>query len=134
MIRRMKAASRQKLAAVEDYGAFDQLDGRHPWRDSVPEGMILYPVRELSGGKVSYFNFELAKEMGLIDRDHPHKLNKTLTEKLLSTFCLRIINEYDQEHGLKVPTARVKKNKYMATRYLQLQHADKTGRTSGDGR
>ncbi|MCA9467220.1 MAG: hypothetical protein KC643_17490, partial [Nitrospira sp.] len=27
-----------------------------------------------------------------------------------------------------------KPNTYMATRYLQLQHPDKTGRTSGDGR
>ena len=64
----MRAANAQRLSSREDYGAFDQLDGQHPWRDQVPEGLILYPVRTLPGGKVSYFNFELAKEMGLISK------------------------------------------------------------------
>jgi hypothetical protein len=131
----MSATAKQKrLASNEDYGAFDQLDGRHPWRDKVPEGLILYPVRTLSGGKVSYFNFDLAKEMGLIPKNHPKKLTKSLTEKLLETFCIRIINEYDQKRGTKFPKNTIKPNPYMATRYLQLQHSDKSGRTSGDGR
>lgn len=130
----MKARSQRRLAVNDNYGAFDQLDGRHPWRDQVPEGLILYPVRELPGGKVSYFNFDLAKDMGLIAKDHPHRLNKKLTDKILKTFCVRIINEYDQEHNLKFKPSSIKKNEFMATRYLQLQHADKSGRTSGDGR
>src|SRR5688500_15573094 len=109
----------------ETYGAFDQLDGEHPWSARVPEGMILYPVRQLSGGKVSYFNFDLAKEMGLIPKNHPNQLNKNLSAKILETFCLRIINEYDQENGLRFPSASIKNKKYMATRYLQLQHTDK---------
>lgn len=133
----MKAATAKSFRApkaAEEYGAFDQLDGEHPWSARVPEGMILYPVRTLSGGKVSYFNFDLAKEMGLLPKHHPHQLNKNLTNKILQTFCLRIINEYDQEHGMRYPMSTLKSKKYMATRYLQLQHTDKTGRTSGDGR
>jgi len=130
----MRAVSARRLHSRDDYGAFDQLDGQHPWRDQVPEGLILYPVRTLTGGKVSYFNFELAKEMGLIAKSHPKKLSKKLNDKLLDTFCLRIINEYDQEKNIRYPKETVKKNEYMATRYLQLQHTDKSGRTSGDGR
>lgn len=127
-------AKQKRLSSSEDYGAFDQLDGRHPWRDMVPEGLILYPVRTLPGGKVSYFNFDLAKEMGLIGKQHPKKLTKSLTNKLLETFCIRIINEYDQKKKIKYPAETIKANRYMATRYLQLQHTDKSGRTSGDGR
>ena len=130
----MRATSQQRLSSLEDYGAFDQLNGQHPWREQVPEGLILYPVRTLAGGKVSYFNFELAKEMGLIGKHHPKKLTKKLTHKLLDTFCVRIINEYDQEQKTRFPAGTIKKNQYMATRYLQLQHSDKSGRTSGDGR
>jgi len=118
----------------EDYSAFDQMDGDHPWADRVPEGMIKYPVRQLSGGKVSYFNFDLAKEMGLIPKNHSGQLSKKLSDKILETFCLRIINEYDQQQGTRFSAASMKPKQYMATRYLQLQHTDKTGRTSGDGR
>lgn len=128
------AKSFRKLANPDEYGQFDQLDGQHPWKEQMPEGMIEYPVRQLSGGKVSYFNFDLAKEMGLISQSHPNRLNKKLTDKILQTFCLRIINEYDQKHGLRYSANSIKPNRYMATRYLQMQHADKTGRTSGDGR
>ncbi len=121
-------------ALSEDYSAFDQLDGRHPWQERVPEGLILYPVRRLSGGKISYFNFELAQEMGLIPKDHPHRLTKKLTETILNTFCLRIVNEYDQKYKTRISPQAMKPHTYMATRYLQLQHNDKSGRTSGDGR
>lgn len=117
-----------------DYSRFDLLDGTHPWRDAVPEGFVLYPVRQLNFGKVAYFNFSLAKEMGLIDQDHPHRMTKKLEKRILETFNLRIINEYDQENKILYPGSRVKPNKYMATRYLQLQHPDKRGLSSGDGR
>lgn len=129
-----RARAYRPVKTGEDYSAFAQLDGRHPWQEAVPEGLILYPTRTLSGGKVSYFNFELAVEMGLISRDHPHKLTKKLTDTILETFCLRIVNEYDQQHKLRVASSTLKTHGYMATRYLQLQHADKSGRTSGDGR
>jgi uncharacterized protein YdiU (UPF0061 family) len=129
------STKRTRLVAPEsEYAAFSQLDGRHPWSDALPEGALLYSVRKLSGGKVSYFNYNLAKEMGLIGPDHPHEMTPELKQHVLDTFCLRIINEYDQEHKLRVPRDKIKPHKYMATRYLQMQHIDKTGRTSGDGR
>jgi hypothetical protein len=130
----VKKRAHLQIQTADDYSAFDQLDGRHPWSECVPEGLILYPVRQLSGGKVSYFNFELAKDMGLIAKDHPRRLNKRLQERILQAFCVRIINEYDQQHKIKYPAHSIKPNKFMATRYLQLQHTDKAGRTSGDGR
>lgn len=116
------------------YSAFDQIDGTHPWQDQVKDGYILYPARRLHEGKVVYFNYNLAKEMGLIPEGHPHRMNRELENKILETFNLRIINEYDQKSRVRFHPAIVKKNQYMATRYLQLQHADKKGRTSGDGR
>lgn len=132
----MKAAAKNFRASQpdEDYGAFDQLDGEHPWSTRVPEGMIQYPVRQLSGGKISYFNFDLAKEMGLIPKNHSGQMTRKLSQKILETFNLRIINEYDQQHNIRYPAKTIKPKKFMATRYLQLQHTDKTGRTSGDGR
>lgn len=117
-----------------NYDGLDQLDGKHSWMDQVPEGSISYKVRTLTGGKVTYFNFNLAKEMGLIPKDHPHKLYKKLEEKLLETFNLRIINEYDIENNKRFKKETIKDNEFMATRYLQLQHKNKQGKTSGDGR
>lgn len=119
---------------VSNYSNFDQLDGDHPWRDFLPEGYIDYSVRVLPEGQVAYFNFNLAKEMGLIAPNHDHLLNEDLKKKLVSTFSLRIINEYDQKNSLRFPKKYLKPKKYMATRYLQLQHQNKKGRTSGDGR
>jgi uncharacterized protein YdiU (UPF0061 family) len=100
----------------------------------VPNGFIDYQVRILRRAKIIYFNFSLAKEMGLLPKDHPHKLNPELERSLVETFSLRIINEYDQLTGEKYPTKDIKANRYMATRYLQLQHDCKKGATSGDGR
>ena len=47
------------------------------------------------GGKLAYFNYDLAKEMGLIDRNHPPKMNQQLSQAVLNTFGIQIINEYD---------------------------------------
>ena len=116
------------------YSRFDLLDGQHPWQDVVPEGHILYPTRELKEGDIAYFNFKLAKEMGLIPKNHPNKMTRKLQKKLVETFSLRIVNEYDEKHNITFHPSVMKKHGFMATRYLQLQHVDKTGRTSGDGR
>lgn len=117
-----------------DYSSFETLDGRHPWQEKVPEGCVLYPVRKLGRGQILWFNFELAKEMGLIPSDHPAKLTPELDKKIIETFSIQIVNEWDQAHGAPIPPNLLKPNQYMATRYLQLQHSDKRGRTSGDGR
>lgn len=117
-----------------DYREFNQLDGTHPWMEVVPEGFVAYKVRKLNAGKVTYFNFALAKEMGLIASDHDHDLKKDLETKLLETFAIQIINEYDEKNHVKIDPKIIKPNLYMASRYLQLQHQSKKGKTSGDGR
>ncbi len=116
------------------YEAFDQIDGSHSYRAAVPNGHIDYRVRFRPGGTVYFFNFELAKQMGLIDRDHPDTLTSALRTKILDTFSLQIINEYDLQKNVAIPECDIRPHPYMATRYLQLQHPDKKGTTSGDGR
>lgn len=127
-------AARKLTEKKWDYSAFDNIDGEHPWQTKVPEGCLLYPTRMLGRGQILWFNFQLAKEMGLIAVDHPHKLTPELDKKIIETFSLQIQNEWDQVNGVTVPPSLMKSKPYMATRYLQLQHADKQGRTSGDGR
>jgi len=116
------------------YKKFSKLDGAHPFKKVVPGGFVDYPARTRKGGKVRYFNFGLAKEMGLIPKDHPMELTDELEQEILDTFSIIIINEYDQMNGRSYPEEEIKSGTYMATRYLQLQHDDKKGRTSGDGR
>ena len=116
------------------YEKFKELNGTHPWRDVSPDGYVDYQARYRSQGRVLYFNFPLAKEMGLIPADHPHTINKEIEQVILDTFSLRIINEYDIAHGKKFPPESIKPGQYMATRYLQTQHRNKQGKTSGDGR
>lgn len=136
-IRKAQAASRPKGAPErekERYGRFSEIDGRHDFQKAVPDGFVPYRVRTRRGSEVAYFNFELAREMGLISYDHPGKLDPELKKALVDTFALVIINEYDIQNERKFNPSEIRKNCYMATRYLQLQHPDKCGRTSGDGR
>ena len=116
------------------YEKFKELDGTHPWREVSPDGYIDYRARYRPKGRVLYFNFPLAREMELIPVDHPPTINKDLEQAILETFSLQIINEYDLKLGIKYPTETVKPGSYMATRYLQTQHRNKQGKTSGDGR
>ncbi|MDA8791867.1 hypothetical protein N9N67_01405 [Bacteriovoracaceae bacterium] len=118
----------------KNYSTFDKINGKHPLKKAIPSGHIDYDVRCRPGGKVRYFNFDLAREIGLIPKNHPNKLYKELSDKILHTFGLIIINEYDKNNGKVFPVDQIKPNKYMATRYLQLQHKSRTGKTSGDGR
>jgi len=116
------------------YGAFAQLDGSHPWREVSPDGYQDYQARYRPGGRVVYFNFPLAAELGLVRSNHPKRMNRRLEKAILDTFALQIINEYDLTHPETWAGTKVKPGKYMATRYLQLQHKSRSGRTSGDGR
>lgn len=113
---------------------FDSIDGSHPLKESLPEGYVDYQARIRPGGKIRFFNFSLAKEMGLIDQDHPEHLSDHLKNKIIETFSLQIINEFDIENNKKFSEETIKSGTYMATRYLQLQHDNKQGKTSGDGR
>lgn len=119
---------------TDHFSAFDQLDGSHPWMQAVPNGYVPYRVRQLEKGEIAYFNFALAKEMGLIPFNAKEEITPELAKKLLETFNIQIINEYDVNRNKKFDSKSIKKNYYMASRYLQLQHQNKQGKTSGDGR
>ena len=129
-----KKSSRESGLSCREYTTFDQLDGHHPLQKAVPDSVVLYKVRTRKGGKVSFLNYELAREIGLLSKNHPDVMNKKLEEKILYTFGIVIINEYDGIHNITYPEEDIRKNKYMATRYLQIQHPNKKGKTSGDGR
>jgi uncharacterized protein YdiU (UPF0061 family) len=116
------------------YEKFKEIDGTHPWRSVSPDGYVDYRVRSRPHGRVLFFNFPLAKEMGLIDIDAPRAIDKELEAAILDTFSLQIINEYDLQQNKRYPTSSIKPKSYMATRYLQTQHANRQGKTSGDGR
>lgn len=116
------------------YEKFEEIDGTHPWRNVSPDGYVDYQARYRPHGRVLFFNFPLAKEMGLIPSDHPSSISKDLEQAILDTFSLQIINEYDLEQGKKFLPETIKPHPYMATRYLQTQHRNKQGKTSGDGR
>src|SRR6476661_3094532 len=116
------------------YEKFKEIDGSHPWRNVSPDGYVDYQARYRPHGRVIYFNFALAKEMGLIPLDHTGSITKDLEQVILDTFSLQIINEYDLQRGKKYPPETIKPHPYMATRYLQIQHRSRKGKTSGDGR
>ncbi|MBI5451238.1 MAG: YdiU family protein [Gammaproteobacteria bacterium] len=116
------------------YRLFDQIDGRHPLRNAVADSYVDYRARVRQGGEVFFFNFNLARDMGLIPQEHPDRLTAELRRLLIRRFGLQIINEYDLAHGVNPEASDVLPHPYMATRYLQLQHPDKKGATSGDGR
>lgn len=116
------------------YAKFKEIDGRHPLKKIVPEAVVEYQVRTRHGGQVAFFNFDLARELGLIPENHPNELSKELKEEILHTFSIVIINEYDMMNNFNYPKEEIRSNTYMATRYLQLQHPCKKGTTSGDGR
>ena len=48
------------------YASFARIDGSHPYRDQVPGGHVDYRARRRRDGEVAFFNFGLAREMGLI--------------------------------------------------------------------
>ena len=121
-------------SARERYQKIKDIDGRHPFQIQAPLAYVPYRVRERKGGKVVYFNFALAREMGLITNDHADQLNEPLRKALLDAFAIQIVNEYDIQNGRALKAKDLKPNHYMATRYLQLQHPNRTGITSGDGR
>ncbi len=118
----------------DPYLAFASIDGRHPYRDAVPGGYVDYRARRRRDGEVAFFNYGLAREMGLIPAGHPDRMLKGLRAAILDAFALVIVNEYDLAHGVRVPARDLLPHPYMATRYLQLQHPGRRGKTSGDGR
>jgi len=127
-------SQRGAARAADPYAGFSRIDGTHPLRARVPGGYIAYRARRIRGSRVLYVNFALAREMGLLPADHPDRLTPGLRRALLEAFSLQIVNEYDERHGTRIPRRDLLPRTYVATRYLQLQHPDRRGRTSGDGR
>lgn len=130
----LKSGQKTLSKISPDYSSFQQINGLHPYQQAVRDGHVSYLAYKREKGKVIYFNFDLAKEMGLIPEDHPHEVNEELAASILETFNIQIINEYDILNVTTVLKGEIKENPFMCTRYLQLQHPDKKGRTSGDGR
>jgi uncharacterized protein YdiU (UPF0061 family) len=128
---RMRTARKPK---VDEYSKFQLIDGSHPFKEAAPLCYVDYEARVRHGGKVSWFNFALAREMGLLASTHLDELTPELEAAIIDTFSIIIINEHDIINGKKYPDHEIKKGRYMATRYLQLQHKSKQGVTSGDGR
>lgn len=126
--------AKQIQSKKSPYSKFSKLDGSHPFKKVLPDGFVDYPARLRKGGKLRFFNFDLAKDMGLIPFDHQNKVTKELEKIILNTFGIIIINEFDQMNNRDYPKKEMKAGTYMATRYLQLQHDDKIGKNSGDGR
>ncbi|HKC49489.1 MAG TPA: hypothetical protein VKF60_01760, partial [Myxococcota bacterium] len=97
-------------------------------------GFVDYTARRRRDGQVAFFNFALAKDMGLVPQAHPDRLNPELSRAILATFGLQILNEWDYLNHTRVRERDRLPHTYMATRYLQLQHPGRRGTTSGDGR
>lgn len=123
-----------RARAGSRYPRLTAIDGRHPLREAAPSAVVPYPARRRRDSRVAYFNFGLAREIGAIPGDHPDRMTKALERTLLDTFSLVIVNEWDEAHGHAPPPRDRRPHPYMATRYLQLQHPDKRGLNSGDGR
>lgn len=106
----------------------------HELFSKVPEMCIPYSVKANPKGEVFYVNEDLCKELGVLGKDFSHKQIKNLKKEILEAFNLQIINDYDRLHHTSVNSKDVKPYFCFATRYLQLQHKNNLGRTSGDGR
>ena len=131
----MASLKKKKRESISNtYSKFKKLDGSHSLKKVSSDCYVEYKARKRSGGDVVYFNFDLAREMGLISKSHDDNLSNELKKSIIDTFGLMIINEYDIENNKVFPASEMKKGSYMATRYLQLQHPNKQGKTSGDGR
>lgn len=134
---RSKQTARAKRSAGAnrpDYPRLASIDGRHPLAEAAPSAIVPYPARRRRDSEVVYFNFDLAREIGLLPANHADRLTAPLRDALLETFSLQIVNEWDEAHGHLPRPADRRPHPYMATRYLQLQHPDKRGLNSGDGR
>lgn len=131
--RRQARTSREAARDVE-YARLRSIDGRHPLATTAASAIVPYPARRRRDSEVAFFNFALARETGLLPSRHPDTLTPALQRALLDAFSLVIINEWDEANGVRPPARDRLPYPYMATRYLQLQHPDKRGTNSGDGR
>ena len=128
------SATRRPGRASRTFARLRSIDGRHPYRERIPDGHVPYAARRMHGSRVVFWNHALAREMGLVPEEHPDRLTPELAEALLDAVSVRSINEYDLERKRRFARGTRLDRTYMATRYLALQHPGRTGKTSGDGR
>ncbi len=131
---RRSTSSRRKVRGRRCYSRIRSIDGRHPLRETAPSAIVPYPARRRRDSEVAFFNFDLARQIGLIPKRHPDRLDPALRRALLDTFSLVIVNEWDEAHDNRPDPRDRFPHTFMATRYLQLQHPDRRGLNSGDGR
>lgn len=124
----------RKRTGSRRYARLRGIDGRHPFQRAAPGAYVPYRARRRHDTRVAYVNFDLAREMGLLPARHPDRVTEALRTALRDTFGLVILNEYDYLNRTPVREEDLLPHPYMATRYLQLQHPDKRGLQSGDGR
>lgn len=106
----------------------------HELFSKIPEMCIPYSVKSNAKGDVFYLNEDLCKELGMLQKDFSTKDANKLKKEVLELFNLKIINDYDRLNHTSVSSKDVKPYFCFATRYLQLQHKNNLGKTSGDGR
>ena len=87
MMSTARQQTRRANKAEQGYTQIRSVDGSHPFKEILGTS-VQYQARKRKGGRVVYFNFTLAKEMGLIAKDHPHRFNRELTQVLLDTFLV----------------------------------------------
>lgn len=137
MLSKAEKSSPNKKSKSFSYSRFKQINGTHPFKSTFFTH-VAYPVKPKKHGKIAYFNFSLAKEMGLLSKTHPEKLTDGLTRTLLSCFSIEIINEHEMMKNRKWDQSKnceqYGEEEVIATRYLQLQHPGRSGVSSGDGR
>ncbi len=126
--------TRSKSTTRKRYRRIEQIDGRHPLCRTAPSAVVPYAARRRHDSRIAFFNFDLAREIGLIAPAHPCAMTRALERSLLESFSLVIVNEWDRANAPPPPKRDRRPFPYMATRYLQLQHPDKRGLNSGDGR
>lgn len=98
-------ASTDRLATAGRYPNIESIDGRHPLAQIAPSAVVPYAARRRRDSTVAYFNFDLAREIGLIPARHPDELTPELRRTILDSFSLVIVNEWDEAHGHIPPLA-----------------------------
>src|SRR6185369_10688651 len=73
------------------YEALEALNGTHPWRDVGAGGYVDYRARRRDGGRVVYFNFELAAAVGIVPARPARRITARLERAILRSFSLVLI-------------------------------------------
>ncbi len=66
------------------YSKIKKINGKHPLQKETIDSFVAYRARKRHGGKVVVFNYELAREIGLISKSHPNHMTPDLEKELLS--------------------------------------------------